>query len=322
MRTPVLCLLAFIAAAGCRVGGSGENPDTHGLAPEEPGQEDTTNAHSSTSKTETTGTIDSSSETTSQSSSSSSSQSSSSLSSSSLSSSSASTSSSSNTDSSSGPNTQGCGSKVKITATFRDFSVAGATQHPDFESDLRNGLTKGMVQNRLDANHRPVAAVPLKDRVMTSAASFAQWYALDSNPSYTFIRELEFTETEANSKIYEYSNTQFFPIGPHEGWGKQDFEKNFGFTTEITIDFYYAKGQTFRFTGDDDLWIFIDDQLALDIGGMHGALTDEIDLDKQAAALNLQVGKMHRMRIFHAERHTTRSTFYVRANIGCIFVPG
>lgn len=220
------------------------------------------------------------------------------------------------------PNTNGCGPVIKITATFRDFSVSGNTRHPDFESDSFGGRTKGMVNNELGPNDRPIAALPIKTQALTSAESFAQWYATDSSSTHTFIRDLEFHETEANSRIYEYSNDEFFPLGPHEGWGKEDFDKNFGFTTEIAIDFAYSPGQTFRFTGDDDLWIFIDGKLALDIGGLHSAVTDEINLDEHAAAHNLVVGKLYRMRIFHAERHTNRSTFHVRANIGCILVPG
>lgn len=178
-----------------------------------------------------------------------------------------------------------------------------------------------MLQTTLDENDRPVAASPLKHRVLDSPTSFAQWYALDSNPSYTFSAELKFVETDTNSKIYKYANDNFFPIGPHEGWGKQEEIKNFGFTTEITIDFIYSPDQTFTFKGDDDLWIFIDGKLALDLGGLHGVVRGTIDLDAQAAALNLEIGKLHRMRIFHAERHTHSSNFTVEANIGCIFVP-
>lgn len=319
--TSTLCLVASLGVTSCSSGrADGEPQGTNGLVPEETSSK----ADSSNSSTQNTDQSSDQSSTDDTSQSSQSSQSSASSTSDTNSSTSTTTSTSSETTdtTSSQPNTNGCGPTVKITAIFRDFSVSGMNKHPDFETNFSRGVTKGMVQSNLDTNHRPVAASPLKDQVLSSAVSFSQWYALDSNPMYTFTRDIEFTETEANSRIYEYDNKNFFPIGPHEGWGKQEFEKNFGFTTEITIDFTYSPGQTFRFTGDDDLWIFIDDKLALDIGGLHGAVTDEINLDEQAAALNLEVGKLHRMRIFHAERHTTASTFYVRANIGCIFVPG
>jgi fibro-slime domain-containing protein len=206
---------------------------------------------------------------------------------------------------------ENCGALV---ARIRDFSP---DTHPDFESFGGGGATTGIVESMLDADHLPV----FRDarNMVTSQESFDQWYRTESGVNQELSVELELTAR--GSGVYVYESSAFFPIDG-QGFGNYGgTSHNFHFTTQIATSFTYRGGENFMFRGDDDLWIFVNDRLALDLGGLHGAISGNIDFDDLADQLGITQGETYRMDIFHAERHTSESNFQISTTISCFMPP-
>jgi len=230
-----------------------------------------------------------------------------------------------------------CGSILDV--TYRDFDES----HPDFEMKFMGDVVRrGLVETTLGTDskpvfkdrvgHPPLAGSPRaidtdwqpSEPVIASADSFKQWYTT-SDVNRAFQKKLPLSETTAGSGIFGYDSSAFFPLSPSEGFGVTPKGNgpgmNFLFTTEVHLVFKYTGGQKFSFSGDDDIWIFVNGQLALDLGSMHNAAEGTIDFDAQATALNIVLGGSYPMDIFHAERHTFASDFKITTNIAC-FTPG
>jgi fibro-slime domain-containing protein len=158
---------------------------------------------------------------------------------------------------------------------------------------------------------------PPKTYSIKDGSSFSQWYTTTASVNMELPGELMLSETSAGSGVSVYDSTAFFPID-NQGFGNTPGQThNYAFTTEIHVKFTYQAKQRFTFRGDDDLWIFVNGRLALDVGGQHQALEGTIDFDLQASALGITVGSSYSMDIFHAERQTTDSNFRIETNIKC-----
>jgi fibro-slime domain-containing protein len=150
-----------------------------------------------------------------------------------------------------------------------------------------------------------------------STTTFDQWYNTVASVNMEVPGELMLAETAPGSGVSVYDSSEFFPID-NKGFGNTAGKAhNYHFTTEIHVKFTYQPKQVFTFRGDDDLWIFVNGKLALDVGGQHQALKGVIDFDAQAATLGITAGSSYQMDIFHAERQTDESNFRIETNIKC-----
>ncbi len=208
--------------------------------------------------------------------------------------------------------------------TIRDFS----RQHPDFEEDKAaptycgyefnappSERTKGMVDSTLGADRKPVHSsantCPTKD--------IDSWFRDGTgNPATgaqaTYCIEVELQPVQGTQNTYRYDSDAFFPIDDRPT-AEMLNGHNFHFTMETHAAFQYRGGEIFKFVGDDDVWVFINGRLAVDLGGVHHRDSQTVDLDAQAEQLGITRGNYYHFDMFYCERHTDNSTLHLQTSI-------
>ena len=168
---------------------------------------------------------------------------------------------------------------LTLTGVIRDFLPSGTatgtyngalgTGHEDFENHaIPFGHDLKVVKNTLGADGKPVFDPTSGSyNSTTTQANFDQWFNDTAGKNLSQAHSIVLNDS-ASPGVYTYNSSAFFPIdgqlyGNNVGW-----DHNYGFTFELSTTFGYQAGQTFSFMGDDDLFVFINGQRVINLGGV------------------------------------------------------
>ena len=174
---------------------------------------------------------------------------------------------------------------------------------------------------------------------------FGMWYLDNATYNKTIVSTL--TLPSIGNGAFQFSadsNTApdfgFFPLNGL-GWATGATGRNYGFTSVVRTWFEYTGTANLAFYGDDDVWVFINKKLAVDLGGTHQQATGSVTLDAanghgyvcdfvapgnaypspactatssavgdgHDVDLGLKVGSVYEIAVFQAERYPSESNY-------------
>lgn len=219
-------------------------------------------------------------------------------------------------------------------ATSNDFGSGGCE---------RTGGMHGMVENFLGANGVPQPATPFPEDCKITE-HLANWFipqvaatdAAGNQYTNATCRDIELTMSDNGmwkaqkdkndgGGLFLLDDFEFLDDAgtiPNPFYDRlndrSNKRHNFGFTMKIQATFEYVPGQYFEFFGDDDVWVFINNRLVVDIGGQHGQASGAVNLDtigQNDVTQKLIPGQTYPFHIFYAERHQYESNFKMETSI-------
>ncbi|NLB64520.1 MAG: fibro-slime domain-containing protein [Fibrobacter sp.] len=177
--------------------------------------------------------------------------------------------------------------------------------------DAYGGVLMGVGEGALALNNvNPEALL----QYANAPAGFS-WAAIDPNTGMPYIDSYPAQDGEfAEGKFPDVYNNMAWDACPntdHPGLCREKHKKNQHFCFESHAEFVYRPGQRFFFRGDDDIWVFINNKLEVDLGGTHLAAPGSVILDD----LGLVDGNTYPIDIFFCDRRTDMSNIRIKTNM-------
>lgn len=142
---------------------------------------------------------------------------------------------------------------------------------------------------------------------------------VDGNPLFYPVDNDNFTPADQRAPAQFPGKTTSQSTQDEDTWYSEswDYEAgkpphNFSFTSEVRYWFQYdgSKSYNLEFVGDDDVWVFINKKLAVDLGGIHTPIKGNVTLDASSGdRFDLKNGKVYEIAVFQAERQTSSSSY-------------
>ncbi len=189
-------------------------------------------------------------------------------------------------------------------------------------------VEQGMVDFYLDKNNFPVAI----GGELTSnrgLSNMKRWFNAVEGKSKAYAGTIKMNYKTSGSE-FEFASEEFYPLD-EAGFSSSDAVNRDGhnhlFTMSFAVPFtvLVSGEEEFRIVADDDTFVFVGNELAIDMGGIHeateGALrinengevyTAISDEDLAYSGIKLQKSEGSIIRIFHADRDASESTFKFR----------
>lgn len=192
------------------------------------------------------------------------------------------------------------------------------------------GVEQGLVDYYLDEDFLPVAldgGESVANRGVKKEG-FQKWFnAVDGQSvSYPGLLQMEYDSEQAEFYFY---NSEFYPldeVGNELADSTRD-SHNHLFTMDFAVPFtVLADGnESFEIEADDDTWVYVDDALVVDLGGVHNAVAGRFTINKNGevyagiieedlaySGVKVDAGEGAIIRVFHADRDSDDSQFNIR----------
>lgn len=213
-------------------------------------------------------------------------------------------------------------------------------------------LQQGIVEDELDAEGLPVPKYATYSEAKShldgwsryvTQENFYQWFHQVDGKSWQYDSEITFYKQEGNKYTYDGGNgsgqgRQIFPLDStkndnpvyestcfYSGRTKECHDFHFTAHMEVPVRVNASGAERFDFAGDDDVWVFLNGKLVLDIGGVHdrrtgyfvintdGTVTAYVDgkLYRENYDIGVKSGDVVELQFFYAERNTTEANILI-----------